>query len=525
GDVYEQEADRVADAVMRMPEPRVQRQVEPVEEEEEEPVQTKVEHSQTQRHAKDEENARHMSVQRKGSVSSFPVDLITTGQGRALPEAVRAKMELALGEDFSDVRAHTIGQTKMLGGLAFTSGNDIYFAPGKYNPGSQSGQELLGHELAHVVQQRRHRVPTPKAPGSAAVVYDPVLEAEADAEGVKAARASEVTVTRQPKPDRSKVGGAAVQRQAMVQGAGLLAAARVWLASLNMEALANAASIATVVGGSVGTAAIVTGAVSRGKTGGQSVKFPEKVTTETDIAALAQIARFRIISDYLNRYLAAHPDALKEMEGGSAKGGGSGGAATEPAPTPSPAPTSAPTGRPEASAIDQQILGAASDKVKVDLAKELESNKKTKDYEFVWTESNRRDKPDIVGVSGILKLATLEGTAIHERLELTGQAKKAAKFLPDAGQTKLVKKFFGGRLYVKFKRSYVDDLAVSILAGVQTSVMKVFGGPSFLLTTEWYWSLAGPDKTTYLHLEIFLGPNGTPLAIPEYERDPSAWFG
>ena len=36
GDVYEQEADRVADAVMRMPEPGVQRQVEPEEEEEEE---------------------------------------------------------------------------------------------------------------------------------------------------------------------------------------------------------------------------------------------------------------------------------------------------------------------------------------------------------------------------------------------------------------------------------------------------------------------------------------------------------
>ena len=32
GDVYEQEADRVADAVMPMPEPGVQRQVEPEEE-------------------------------------------------------------------------------------------------------------------------------------------------------------------------------------------------------------------------------------------------------------------------------------------------------------------------------------------------------------------------------------------------------------------------------------------------------------------------------------------------------------
>ncbi|MBE8991324.1 DUF4157 domain-containing protein [Nostoc sp. LEGE 12450] len=36
---------------------------------------------------------------------------------------------------------------------AFTTGEDVFFRQGEYNPGSQGGQELLAHELTHVVQQ------------------------------------------------------------------------------------------------------------------------------------------------------------------------------------------------------------------------------------------------------------------------------------------------------------------------------------------------------------------------------------
>jgi len=45
-----------------------------------------------------------------------------------------------------------------LGAQAYTQGTDIHFAPGQYQPSSQGGQELLGHELAHVVQQADGRV-------------------------------------------------------------------------------------------------------------------------------------------------------------------------------------------------------------------------------------------------------------------------------------------------------------------------------------------------------------------------------
>jgi hypothetical protein len=68
-----------------------------------------------------------------------------------------------------------------LGAIAYTQGNDIHFAPGAYNPGTGAGKQLLGHELAHVVQQRQGRVqPTTRVNGLP-VNDNPALEKEADA--------------------------------------------------------------------------------------------------------------------------------------------------------------------------------------------------------------------------------------------------------------------------------------------------------------------------------------------------------
>ena len=80
------------------------------------------------------------------------------GRGTPLEPAVRAPMAAALGDAFTDVRVHTDGLADSLArsvqARAFTTGADIYFASGEYTPGSSSGQGLLAHELAHVVQQR-----------------------------------------------------------------------------------------------------------------------------------------------------------------------------------------------------------------------------------------------------------------------------------------------------------------------------------------------------------------------------------
>jgi hypothetical protein len=95
-------------------------------------------------------------------------------------------MESFFGANFADVRIHVGHEASSIGALAFTIGSDLYFAPGQYNPQTMQGQQLLGHELTHVVQQRAGRVRNPLVSGTA-VVQDPALEAEAERMGMRAA--------------------------------------------------------------------------------------------------------------------------------------------------------------------------------------------------------------------------------------------------------------------------------------------------------------------------------------------------
>jgi hypothetical protein len=80
------------------------------------------------------------------------------GGGSKMDSQIQAKMESAFNADFSNVNIHNDGQASQLnaqlGAEAFATGNDIFFREGQYNPDSRQGQELLGHELTHVIQQR-----------------------------------------------------------------------------------------------------------------------------------------------------------------------------------------------------------------------------------------------------------------------------------------------------------------------------------------------------------------------------------
>jgi hypothetical protein len=77
--------------------------------------------------------------------------------GSELPDNAREKMESHFGADLSGVRVHTGSEAdalnRELNAQAFTVGNDIFMAEGKYNPGTAEGQGLLAHELTHVGQQ------------------------------------------------------------------------------------------------------------------------------------------------------------------------------------------------------------------------------------------------------------------------------------------------------------------------------------------------------------------------------------
>ena len=93
-------------------------------------------------------------------------------------------MENAFGVDFTAVRILIGPEAAAIGALAFTRGEQIFFAPGRYDPLSRGGQELLGHELAHVVQQRAGRV---RPDTGSFLNTDTGLEREADRAGAAAA--------------------------------------------------------------------------------------------------------------------------------------------------------------------------------------------------------------------------------------------------------------------------------------------------------------------------------------------------
>lgn len=111
-----------------------------------------------------------------------------TGGGSALPDDVREQMEYAFGANFSAVRveSHSRHATR-LRARALAVGNRLHFAPGAYEPNSRAGRALIGHELAHVVQQRQGRVPG-LPPKGAGLTIDAALEREADEAGERAAR-------------------------------------------------------------------------------------------------------------------------------------------------------------------------------------------------------------------------------------------------------------------------------------------------------------------------------------------------
>jgi Domain of unknown function (DUF4157) len=133
-----------------------------------------------------------------------------SGGGQALPGDVQAKMGSAFGADFSAVRIHEGAHVSELGAAAYTQGAEVHFAPGQYQPGSQSGQELIGHELAHVVQQSQGRVSATTQAKGVDINDDSALEQEADAWGARAARGEAVGASNgQP----IQAGHSAVQRK------------------------------------------------------------------------------------------------------------------------------------------------------------------------------------------------------------------------------------------------------------------------------------------------------------------------
>ncbi len=83
----------------------------------------------------------------------------SSNQSQSLPQSLQHQFEAQFGQDFSNVRVHQGSQStvaaRAVGATAFTVGNDLFFAPGNYQPHTESGNKIIAHELTHVVQQRQ----------------------------------------------------------------------------------------------------------------------------------------------------------------------------------------------------------------------------------------------------------------------------------------------------------------------------------------------------------------------------------
>ena len=85
---------------------------------------------------------------------------LALGPGQPLPSTERRYFEDRLRADLGAVRIHPDAEAApALGANAFAAGRDIGFAPGRWQPGTHEGRRLLGHELAHVVEQGQRRQP------------------------------------------------------------------------------------------------------------------------------------------------------------------------------------------------------------------------------------------------------------------------------------------------------------------------------------------------------------------------------
>jgi len=159
GDIYEHEADRVAEQVLAKPArphvsgaaPRIQR----------------------------------FSGQSSGQTGAAPasVDRALASPGRPLEPTLRQDMESRFGHDFSTVRVHSDAAAEQsardVNAHAYTVGHDIVFGAGQFGPGTREGQRLIAHELAHVVQQSGA---TGMRAGSGVVQRAPADETRADYE-------------------------------------------------------------------------------------------------------------------------------------------------------------------------------------------------------------------------------------------------------------------------------------------------------------------------------------------------------
>jgi hypothetical protein len=154
-DPLEHEADRVADHVMRIPEPDLSIGASLAQ------MSFKYAACEAGPQAL-QTNAAKPPQAVIGEAPSI-VHRALRSPGEPLDPRTRAFFEPRFGHDFSQVRVHTDAKAaesaQALNALAYTLGRDVVFGAGHYSPGTSAGQRLLAHELVHTVQRAEAQQP------------------------------------------------------------------------------------------------------------------------------------------------------------------------------------------------------------------------------------------------------------------------------------------------------------------------------------------------------------------------------
>lgn len=180
GDPFEQEADRVADTVMRMTGPQasekeattqiqpkpiaseitqlVQRESEQsVEEEKEETIATKTVVQRVPLAVREDDEEEKVATKLHTNLSTQ----LVASTGQPLSDPILSFFEPRLGVDLKAARVHTgtsaAESAESLSARAYTAGNDIVFGAGEYQPHTTAGRRLLAHELVHIGQQQQQQ--------------------------------------------------------------------------------------------------------------------------------------------------------------------------------------------------------------------------------------------------------------------------------------------------------------------------------------------------------------------------------
>jgi Domain of unknown function (DUF4157) len=171
GDTFEQEADRIAEQVIRMAAPVALVGA-----------------------------AREPAVQRRSAHQAAPetappiVHDVLRSPGNALDADTRAFMEPRFGQDFSKVRVHTgtkaAESARAVNALAYTVGPDVVFRAGQYAPETFEGRRLIAHELTHVLQQSGNRNSSKTVNSIADPLGETASQADTLASGIANSRSS-----------------------------------------------------------------------------------------------------------------------------------------------------------------------------------------------------------------------------------------------------------------------------------------------------------------------------------------------